>query len=149
SRRRCLWRLRQDRRLRQGPAGSAPGPGRHDLPRPGRAPGNPPGQGRRYPSHHYRPADPGFVRLTVCLEPAMNSRRATRCWALLPAAFLIGALAARPEPPKKAVANTRDAVLDVRPAPIAGDPSVRYDFDIVYVRAPRHGDEKGIAWTEV
>jgi hypothetical protein len=32
--------------------------------------------------------------------------------------------------------------LDVTPEPIASDPGVRYDYDIVYVRAPRAGDEK-------
>ena len=33
------------------------------------------------------------------------------------------------------------AALDVEPKPIASDPSVRYDFDIVYVRALRAGDQ--------
>ena len=37
SRRRGLRRIRQDRRLREGQAGAPAGPGRHDLPRPGRA----------------------------------------------------------------------------------------------------------------
>ena len=40
-------------------------------------------------------------------------------------------------------------ILDVNPPPIAKDASVLYDFDIVYVRAPRKGDDKQIAWTEV
>src|SRR5438874_1057876 len=40
-------------------------------------------------------------------------------------------------------------VLNVNPAPIATDKSVKYDYDIVYVRAPRHGDDKSITWTEV
>jgi Hydrazine synthase alpha subunit middle domain len=39
--------------------------------------------------------------------------------------------------------------LDVKPPPLVSDRSVRYDYDIVYVRAPRHGDNKQIAWTEV
>src|SRR6185503_3919424 len=33
-----------------------------------------------------------------------------------------------------------DQVLDVEPKPIASDPSVRWDYDIVYVRAGRAGD---------
>ena len=41
------------------------------------------------------------------------------------------------------------APLRVEPRPIAQDASVKYDYDIVYVRAPRKGDDKGIAWTEV
>src|SRR5262249_39589181 len=39
--------------------------------------------------------------------------------------------------------------LNVEPPPIAKEPAVRYDYDIVYVRAPRHGDDQQIAWTEV
>jgi hypothetical protein len=39
--------------------------------------------------------------------------------------------------------------LDINVPPIADDASIRYDYDIVYVRAPRHGDDKSIAWTEV
>ena len=37
----------------------------------------------------------------------------------------------------------------MNPPAIATDASVKYDFDIVYVRAPRKGDDKQIAWTEV
>ncbi len=39
--------------------------------------------------------------------------------------------------------------LDVQPKPIATDPTVKYDYDIVYVRSPRKGDDKQIQWTEV
>jgi hypothetical protein len=39
--------------------------------------------------------------------------------------------------------------LNVGPPPIASDKTVRYDYDIVYVRAPRKGDDKQIAWAEV
>src|ERR1035438_7745366 len=41
------------------------------------------------------------------------------------------------------------AVLNVKPPAIATDASVKYDYDIVCVRAPRQGDDKQIAWTEV
>jgi hypothetical protein len=40
-------------------------------------------------------------------------------------------------------------VLNVEPPPIARDSTVKYDYDIVYVRAPRHGDKQGSSWTEV
>src|SRR5215475_8892287 len=40
-------------------------------------------------------------------------------------------------------------VLSVDPPHVSKDAAVKYDYDIVYVRAPRHGDDKGIAWTEV
>jgi hypothetical protein len=39
--------------------------------------------------------------------------------------------------------------INVEPPPIAKDPTVKYDYDIVYVRAPRYGDNKQIRWTEV
>ncbi len=38
---------------------------------------------------------------------------------------------------------------DMHPKPIASDPAVKYDYDIVYVRAPRHGDERNTTWPEV
>jgi hypothetical protein len=39
--------------------------------------------------------------------------------------------------------------LNVNPVDISTDKSVKYDFDIVYVRAPRLGDDQSIAWSEV
>lgn len=38
--------------------------------------------------------------------------------------------------------------LNVKPAPIASDKTVKYDYDIVYVRGPRHGDDKRAGWAE-
>ncbi|MBM3994681.1 MAG: hypothetical protein FJ303_11095 [Planctomycetes bacterium] len=43
------------------------------------------------------------------------------------------------DPPRK---------LNVNPPHISTDKSVKYDYDIVYVRAPRHGDEKRGKWAE-
>jgi hypothetical protein len=43
------------------------------------------------------------------------------------------------DPPKK---------LNVNPPHISTDKSIKYDYDIVYVRAPRHGDEKRGKWAE-
>ncbi len=37
----------------------------------------------------------------------------------------------------------------MNPKPIASDASVRYDYDIVYVRAPRKGDTTQIQWADV
>lgn len=58
-------------------------------------------------------------------------------------AFLIAVavpmLAQQKELPKK---------VDVVPKPIATDPSVKYDYDIVYVRQPRHGEDKRPGWAE-
>ncbi|HTU93557.1 MAG TPA: hypothetical protein VMF69_25985 [Gemmataceae bacterium] len=39
--------------------------------------------------------------------------------------------------------------LNVKPPHVSTDASVKYDYDIVYVRAPRRGDDKLIAWAEV
>lgn len=39
--------------------------------------------------------------------------------------------------------------LNVTPPPIATDKSVKYDYDIVYVRAPRRGDKGRTTWTEI
>ncbi len=39
--------------------------------------------------------------------------------------------------------------LDNRPRPVASDPSVKLDYDIAYVRAPRKGDAVGTNWTEI
>ena len=37
----------------------------------------------------------------------------------------------------------------MNPPHVAADRSVKYDFDIVYVRAPCKGNDRSIAWTEV
>ena len=39
--------------------------------------------------------------------------------------------------------------LDVTPASLRGDKSIRYDYDIVYVRSPRAGNDKGSRWAEI
>src|SRR4051794_11764607 len=39
--------------------------------------------------------------------------------------------------------------LNVTPPPVTSDPSIRYDYDIVYVRAPRRGDKGRTFWTEI
>ena len=39
--------------------------------------------------------------------------------------------------------------IDLNVLPIATDKSVKYDYDIVYVRAPRFGDEGKSTWAEV
>ncbi len=39
--------------------------------------------------------------------------------------------------------------IDVTPKPVASDKSVKRDYDIVYVRAPRKGDAVGTNWPEI
>ncbi|HZU36898.1 MAG TPA: hypothetical protein VFA18_13345, partial [Gemmataceae bacterium] len=46
-------------------------------------------------------------------------------------------------------AGERRVRVNVQPRPAASDPSVKLDYDIVYVRAPRHGDKRPTAWAEV
>ena len=38
--------------------------------------------------------------------------------------------------------------LNVIPPHISTDKAIKYDYDIVYVRAPRYGDEKRGGWAE-
>jgi hypothetical protein len=54
--------------------------------------------------------------------------------------------AALPKPEEEPLFPGR---LNVTPTPIAGDKSVKYDYDIVYVRAPRRGDRGRSLWTEI
>jgi hypothetical protein len=39
--------------------------------------------------------------------------------------------------------------IDLQVPPISSDPSVRYDYDIAYVRAPRRGDRARSFWAEI
>jgi len=39
--------------------------------------------------------------------------------------------------------------IDTDPKPVATDPAVKLDYDIVYVRVPRKGDAVGTNWTEI
>ena len=64
-----------------------------------------------------------------------------RLAALLPLAALASAALAQP------VAAPRS--LDISPRPVASDPAVRIDYDIVYVRMPRKGDAVGTSWAEI
>jgi hypothetical protein len=41
------------------------------------------------------------------------------------------------------------APIRIDPKPVASDPSVKIDYDIVYVRMPRKGDNVGTNWTEI
>ena len=63
---------------------------------------------------------------------------------LLP--FLAFLPAARPRADEEPLFPGR---LNVKPPPIASDKSVKYDYDIVYVRAPRRGDRGRSLWTEI
>src|SRR4051812_24812844 len=45
-------------------------------------------------------------------------------------------------------AEQKARTIAINPAPIASDKSVKYDYDIVYVRAPRRADGKEINWAE-
>jgi hypothetical protein len=60
--------------------------------------------------------------------------------ALLPLLFLCGVALAQPKKEQR--------VLNISPPHISTDPSVKYDYDIVYVRAPRHGDERRGKWAD-
>ncbi|MBY0522851.1 MAG: hypothetical protein K2R98_05615 [Gemmataceae bacterium] len=38
--------------------------------------------------------------------------------------------------------------LNIDPPHISGDKAVQYDYDVVYVRAPRHGEDKRTGWAD-
>jgi hypothetical protein len=71
----------------------------------------------------------------------MNVRSTLMVGTILSAALAL--LPASGQPPRS------KARLDVEPPHISTDRTVKYDYDIVYVRAPRRGGDRQIAWTEV
>src|SRR5258708_39936112 len=69
--------------------------------------------------------------------------------AIIPLGLVIG-LTISAEPARKEAPKA----LDVTPKPLKSDPSVKVDYDIVYVRAPRFvkdrdGKEHPSAWPEI
>src|SRR3954452_5995785 len=46
-------------------------------------------------------------------------------------------------------ADDLSGTITVNPPPVVTDKSVKLDYDIVYVRAPRKGDAVGTNWTEI
>ena len=60
------------------------------------------------------------------------------------AAYVVGALLVLTAFPKSTAAGERERLyrepIDLHVPPVSTDKSVRYDYDIVYVRAPRRGD---------
>src|SRR5262245_52135806 len=72
----------------------------------------------------------------------MNLKLMKRC-SLIVCTLLIVSVAAKPE--ERLYSNP----LNVNPPHISKAASVQYDYDIVYVRAPRHGDKQGAKWAEV
>lgn len=64
------------------------------------------------------------------------------CVAVL-AAFLVSFLPAQDRP------TLASGPINIQPPPIRTDPSVRWDYDIVYVRTPRQGDNIGTNWPEI
>ncbi len=64
---------------------------------------------------------------------------------LLPAALVLVAATAPAEDKEPLFLDP----INVHPRPIAQDPSVKYDYDIVYVRTPRPGGDKPSRWAEI
>ena len=84
--------------------------------------------------------------------PAFETRRSSirTVLAVLAVVVAVGAsLLGSPEPATQAPSSPAVSRFDVEPAAIRSDPTVRYDYDIVYVRAPRRGDDDQIAWADV
>jgi hypothetical protein len=70
--------------------------------------------------------------------------RRLSCFVVLGSLVLIGAaLSSAADKDKE-----KPAPRNIKPPHISTDKSVTYDYDIVYVRAPRHGDEARTKWAE-
>ncbi len=67
------------------------------------------------------------------------------CVFLFPAALVLVAATAPAEDKEPLFPGP----IDVHPRPIAQDPSVKYDYDIVYIRTPRPGGDKPSLWAEI
>lgn len=59
------------------------------------------------------------------------------------ALFVASLAGARPQPVDVS------GPVNVTPKPVAADKAVKFDYDIVYVRAPRNGDKVGTNWPEI
>src|SRR5262245_21740399 len=66
---------------------------------------------------------------------------------IVPAA-LIAALAILPASGQPKKEKDKPPPLNIKPPHISTDKTVKYDYDIVYVRAPRHGDKRRPGWAE-
>ena len=58
--------------------------------------------------------------------------------------LLVSFAAGQPQPPADV-----PGTINISPKPVASDTSVKLDYDIVYVRAPRKGDAVGTNWPEI
>jgi len=78
----------------------------------------------------------------------MKSRRLTSAVLALTILLVVGHPGSKVASADAASPKPKGAAVNVQPRPIADDPSVKYDYDIVYVRAPRKGDDQQIFWTD-
>src|SRR5262245_46691434 len=64
---------------------------------------------------------------------------------MLPVALVAASLASVPTLGQNKPAPKE---VNIKPPHIASDKAVKYDYDILYVRAPRHGDDKRTRWAD-
>src|SRR5262249_28705358 len=76
--------------------------------------------------------------------PAMLTRLTLLLSCLTPALLLLPRALSRPEQEQLFLKD-----LNVNPPHVSTDKSIKYDYDIVYVRAPRKGDRGRTIWTEI
>src|SRR5262245_47687068 len=69
--------------------------------------------------------------------------------ALLLGAALLPALLAWSSAAQPAKEQRYSGPIDVNVPPVGKDPSIKLDYPIIYVRAPRFGDTKNTSWAEV
>src|SRR5262245_27001838 len=75
--------------------------------------------------------------------------RLSRLLCTLVAVFITAAAVGALQPKKAQVEELFLGPINVDPPHISTDKSVKYDYDIVYVRAPRKGDKGRTIWTEI
>jgi hypothetical protein len=85
--------------------------------------------------------NPRTPRLSVCSPNRWQIQALVVVLGLLLAALVWTPIFGQAEkaPPK---------TLNVRPPHVSTDKSIRYDYDIVYVRSPRHGDKRRALWAD-
>src|SRR5436190_22076263 len=72
-----------------------------------------------------------------------------RVRALLAMAMISAGAIAASLPAQETKSDLFFGPININPPHVSTDPSVKWDYDIVYVRAPRKGDDVGTNWPEI
>src|SRR6516165_10082978 len=92
------------------------------------------------------------MRTVTMIRPTVSRQDSVVLGVLLLVAGGLSFALAQPGPARKEVRPEDQLFLqpiNVNPPHISTDKTVQYDYDIVYVRAPRKGDKGRTRWTEI